>query len=583
MSEPAAAAAVGIETVQCSAESGGQLTIRVTGRWRRPRPITGGQPTLVIETDGRRDRYPAMSEPPSLSGNGPGVWRLRFTVPERLAPDLERTWLQFGSVIVPLPIAGPAGGAGQLVAHEAVMQPREPTDGGPPVAPLVLAGADDAGPGGLESRVAELERELDQSRAERAEQAAAAVHASERADGLIDALHRELDSRARADGTLRARAIDAETRLAARVLLEQRTTAALAQVRTELGTLRDALQRERGLRREAERRAAALEREPAPSTADPSVPDASAPDPTVPDPIVPDPIVPDPSAAPLEPERLSDALTRLRATIAPQAPPASANGDDPSAHPPLSGGSVARADRPLEPVFRRLVRRDPDAAGRLLLELLPLAALVHPRPVAYDLVLRRGPGVTRPCVWVTVLGGAPTIRVRPAPRPADQVDFQVVGEPVRIARLLVAGWLRRRLGLGVARVRGSRAQLPALGALLSAPLDLTELHREGVRLDSATTFALVAAMVDPAWTAGRRFTIAHEEPQAGTTYVSAGGGRRIEVTPTPPAQPVSTTLRCRADQLSAALCRESVGGLTVSGDPLPLAWLRQWINRAQSA
>ncbi len=400
----------------------------------------------------------------------------------------------------------------------------------------------------------------------------------------IDTLRRELDARARADAALRSRAIDAETRLAARVLLEQRTTAALAQVRTELGTLREALERERGLRRQAERRAAGSEREPDPSAAaGPLEPD---PPPVAPVASAAAPVAPAaaPTAAgPLEPERLSDALTRLRATIAPQALPAAENGTAPSARSPLSARSVASTDRPLEPVFRRLVRRDPDAAGRLLLELLPLAALVHPRPVAYDLILRPGPEVTRPCVWVTVFGGIVTIRVRPAPRAPDQVDFQVVGEPVRIARLLVAGWLRRRLGLGVARARGRRVQLVALSALLSAPLDLTALHREGVRLDSATTFALVAAMVDPAWTAGRRFTVAHEEPAGGTTYVSAGGGRRIEVTPTAPARPVATTLRCRADQLPAALCQEPVSGLTVTGDPVPLASLRQWINRAQRA
>ncbi len=669
MSEPAGAAAVGIETVQCSPESGGHLTIRVTGRWRRP--ITAGRPTLVIEADGRRHCYPAMAEPPSLAGagtgTGPGVWRLRFTVPEGLASGPGRSWLQFGSVFVTLPIPVPAGGEGRTVQLEAVTQPPEPIDR-VPLAPPALVLADDAARGGLESRVAELERELDEARTERdelvaslaererrrriAEQrahadqaAAAALVTRERAehsrrppalrrpsapvprlpspasepppraseppplvpepppraseppplvpepprvasgspapvdrDALIETLRRELDSRARADAGLRARAIDAETRLAARVLLEQRTTAALAQVRTELETLCEALEHERELRRDAERRdaehrdaeqrdderrATQLEREPVPAPA------ASA------------------GPLPVEPERLTDALTRLRSTVAPQTPPAGDDDADPTAADPTAGSPppVRRVDPTegrLEPAFRRLVRHDPDAAGRLLLELLPLAPLVHPRPAAYDLVLGRRTGNTCPCVCVTVFGGAATIRVRRAPRPVDQVDFQAVGEPVRIARLLVAGWLRRRFRLGVARVRGRREQLAALSALLHAPLNLTALHREGARLDSATTFALVAAMIDPAWTAGQQFTLAHEESHAGTTYVSVSGGRRIQVAPTAPTRPITTTLRCRADLLPAVLCGEPVSGLTVTGDPAPLAWLRRWINRAQS-
>ena len=59
----------------------------------------------------------------------------------------------------------------------------------------------------------------------------------------------------------RARLIDAEARLAARVLLERRTTAVLTQLRTELNTLRSGLARERALRVAAERRAAELEHE----------------------------------------------------------------------------------------------------------------------------------------------------------------------------------------------------------------------------------------------------------------------------------------------------------------------------------
>jgi hypothetical protein len=104
--------ALGIEAVEWTAEAGGSLTLSVIGRWRRRRPSWGGQPQLVIEAEGTRHRFPAMPEPPSLTGAAPGTWRLSFSVPASLAPHLGgRVWLQFGAVVVPLPTAtgGPGG------------------------------------------------------------------------------------------------------------------------------------------------------------------------------------------------------------------------------------------------------------------------------------------------------------------------------------------------------------------------------------------------------------------------------------------------------------------------------------------
>ena len=79
--------------------------------------------------------------------------------------------------------------------------------------------------------------------------------------GVVAGLRTELESRARADAALRARLIDAESRLAARVVLERRTSAVLAELRVELDSLGGELARERTQRVDAERRAAELERE----------------------------------------------------------------------------------------------------------------------------------------------------------------------------------------------------------------------------------------------------------------------------------------------------------------------------------
>ncbi len=103
MNDPSVVAALGIEAVEWLDEAGDRVTVRISGRWRR-RPTATGQPWLVVESHGERNRFPAMPEPPGLSGTAPGMWRMTFRVPSELtrAPDV-RAWLQLGGVLVPLP------------------------------------------------------------------------------------------------------------------------------------------------------------------------------------------------------------------------------------------------------------------------------------------------------------------------------------------------------------------------------------------------------------------------------------------------------------------------------------------------
>ncbi|MDQ6745161.1 MAG: hypothetical protein M3Z27_03970, partial [Actinomycetota bacterium] len=102
---PPAPSAFGIEAVEWNARGEKSLTVTVTGRWRRRRPLGGGQPSLVLERAGHRHRFPASPEPPGLSGAAPGTWQMSFSVPLSLAPAGEDSvWLQIGAVVVPLPI-----------------------------------------------------------------------------------------------------------------------------------------------------------------------------------------------------------------------------------------------------------------------------------------------------------------------------------------------------------------------------------------------------------------------------------------------------------------------------------------------
>jgi hypothetical protein len=114
-------------------------------------------------------------------------------------------------------------------------------------------------------------------------------------------------------------------------------------------------------------------------------------------------------------------------------------------------------------------------------------------------------------------------------------------------------------------------------------VSLAELDAAGVRLDPPLTFALVACMVRPGWTAGERFTIAHDPgTAAGTqTYLHVRRGELLTVTDAPPLGPVATTIVCTPDALLAVLADDPATNATVRGDAGALLALLGWLERAQ--
>jgi hypothetical protein len=784
---------LGIEAVEWFAEGGENLTVRVTGRWRRRRPAWSGQPTLVIEASGRRYRFPAMPEPPSLTGTGPGMWRISFSVPAALAPDLGgRTWLQFGAVVVPLPTAvEPMGGAldpahggdGPGAVAEPVSEPVSEPMSEPPAPPAYpgerplpspeletetarrRAAEAEAALADLAARAEALERDLATARAEfeqlsytlageqvsrraaeqrahaeralrvdlarqlaarardsdrarealgdlaaaedrvrdlelelsearrkidEAEQvAAAAAVARQRAerraaevaagggvdrdspgqaerdrlgfeqglisrraaagrripsepvlaalasvpsvpgppaaasppgvpgpsaaasppggpgasaaasppggpeppsepqhgDALVPALRAEIALRARAETGLRSRLVEAEARLAARELLERRTRATLAQLRDELDGLRGAFELERAAREAAERRATALElelggqrersheayqaigelRETLEALRGPRA---------APEGLAETGSGGESSGAGLEPERFSEALVRLREQIAPREAGASPQTRGAAGAP----GGATEPSAWLAPAFRALVKTDADRAGRLLLDLLPAQHLVHPQPVAYDLVL----GGERSCARVTVSDQGVAIVLADAPRSPNDVDFQVFGDHAATARLLTAGWFRRRFSRRVARVRGNRAKLEALEALVGLRVGLSALYGAGVRMQPRTALTLAAGLIQPEWTAREEFSIAYTSPDAGTAYLVVRDGAPPQASEVAPAAPAVTTIAGPPGSFELIVSGERPELVTVTGDEWPLALVRKWINRAQS-
>ncbi len=467
-----------------------------------------------------------------------------------------------------------------------------------------------------------------------------------RIETLVVALRAELEQRTRAEAKLRAQLVAAEARLFARERLSQQTGELLIELRHELDGVRTAVAREREEREAAERRSDSLVRDLAgqrertrhadeaiaalreeldsirAAAAEAAAQAASEPEPE-PDPELAPEVEPepDPEAGPeaeAAPERLSEALGRLRDVIPPldsepeareqqpdasaaepeaaepeaaepeaaepeatepeasEATPAMPQPPRPETAPPAKGGFAHRAW--LQPVFKSLAKTDPDRAGRLLVDLLPAQRAVHPEPLSYDLVL----GAERGCARVTVSNSGSRVVLEERPRNLRDVDFQVVGDYAAIAKLLTARPLRRRFDRSVARVHGNRKQVSALEALVRLRLDLVALYREGVRMAPRTALTVTAALIEPQWTNGVRFCIAYESRWAETVYLVVDNGAPVQVADQAPGGWVSTAISGQAGAFELLLTGARPLHATVTGDDWPLTLVGKWIKRAQS-
>jgi predicted nucleic acid-binding Zn-ribbon protein len=392
----------------------------------------------------------------------------------------------------------------------------------------------------------------------RSELAGTRTELADARDGLVDTRREVADAR-RDAASARAELAGARRELERQRLLCARAYDAIARVRGEL---------------------AEIGAGPPPEPVEPPGRTAEPPTPLQADPV---------QAEPLQADRLTAALARLReATPAatPAASPAATPAAPEDAAPPPAEVARAAPARPPKPwlgaVFRELAARDASAAGRLLLALLPAQRAADPQPVAYDLVLG-----DLACAHVTVLSTTQQFDLGDTPRPLDQVDFQVVGDLASVARLLAASPGRRLLGRlpfrrRVARVRGRRERLSALEHLIDAPLTLGQLHAAGVRLDPVLAMTVAGLMIEPAWTAGERFTIGHRQPAAASpdAYLNVRGGRAPLASAEPPHEAVTSVLVCPADEVLGALAGAATA--EVVGEDRPLALVHQWLDRAQS-
>jgi hypothetical protein len=372
----------------------------------------------------------------------------------------------------------------------------------------------------------------------------------------------------------------------------RRLLTVLRGLRPELSTLAAMLQREHAARILAERRLGELEQQLGThleranrAFTPPNVSEAL--------------VVPE---GPINPERLAEALKRLRTVTGAAIDEGTAASDLSDAEDELTQADTDRgptvttesapaaltqvetapadAVRPwLRPSFRRLARYDPDAAGRLVLALLPLQAMAHHQGVAYDI------GSAGDYMHVTVRPDGQRIEPADRPRPAGDVDFSVEADPAALAALMTAGRLRRRLGFGLPKVRGDRHRLGALDALLSVPLFTGELAGSGVELDPVIAMKLVGAMIGRDPTNGKVFTLGFRSSDADRSAPAEvalliDGARRPEVIPDLSAP--TTTIVCEPERLLAALTDMSGTSFTRIGARDPLSWVQRRLKAAES-
>jgi len=617
-----------VERVEVVPSAGGLLHVRVIGAWHG-RLLSAPRAVLLAGTDAEQARVEPIHEPREPVGGwvGPrGEWRATFPVPERLLaggasleidgrvvalpglhppgevsePDTGAAPPQPGATILDHPALAEARSRGEApearmpppsrratIAGREAMLARELSGGGSAhVAPArteapapshVTPGRERPGDREESDRVAALRAQV-----------AAAVH------GVASDLEAERAARAALEGELvreRDRRAALEAELARRRVVDARLAAGVAAARGALAQATAALTQapagpSPAVRERMDELRAQVEALRDRASGEPPAPSAS-----------------------VDPERLGAALARLRATVAP-ALEAVAGDDAPVVEAPAveapaveapaveapaveapaveapaveaPAEDVPAAPAPAEPVaawlpaaLREIAARDPEAAGRAIVALLPAQGIAVPGELTYDLALRRGPAYS-----VTVRDGATEVLERSSPRRRRERDFAA-----RASLRGLGAWStgRRRRG-----VRGRRRAGP-LRALAAHPFSLAELDAAGVRPDAELAWLLVAAAVDPRWTEGHELSVRHEvigleRPAAVIVRAGAGAPLGVETAAGAGDGTFDATLRTTPGAVLAALRGAAPPRgemIEEGGDRDAIATLQEWIARAQ--
>lgn len=610
--------ALGIESVEWLAQGADSLTVRVGGRWRRRRPTFSGPPLLVIEAGPTRQRFPAMPEPPSLSGAAPGTWQMSFSVPAAVAKRPgARAWLQLGSMVVPLPV--PVDPADPIVDDETLAQRRVRSAELAAESAARRVAEAEAQASRLSDRVAELEARL-RDQAEAITERDRARRAAEQRAHAEQALRLELEDQLAAAGAptepdagqeLRVHELEAEAAHLRRALDEAEHVARAAEAARRRAEARlhelSASSAEQSERLRAEFALAAADqpiqrRRPRP--------------------------VPAPEdrlwlerEADVIARRQSQALAALRTELAERttrtahafqaiqeiraelealrtAPAAEAEVEVQAVVGPELEAAEAEVAEPEPAPEVREPEPEPAAPAPSEPESEPAAAApehsVTPQLIETERLAQALERLREEALAGAAAAASPAPRAPAGPwlrralrrmarsDPASAAGLLAVllraqpAEAEDAARLLAKGPLRRGVSRGVARVRGQRGRYAAVGQLLHAPPSLEEIEVEPL-----LAFALAAAMIEASWTVDERFTIAYD----ASAYLHIRQGSPVSVTDTA-AGPVATTIVCPSTALPRVLAGRGGGSAdpetTIRGETRPLETVRAWLDRAQS-
>lgn len=202
-------------------------------------------------------------------------------------------------------------------------------------------------------------------------------------------------------------------------------------------------------------------------------------------------------------------------------PPTAAQEEQPAQRAAASlPGRIDREDREsswFSSALRRLAEDDREAAGRLLVSVLPAQAIAAPRTFHYDLVVRDD------AIYAVDAHPLDTrVERLQEPRPMDETDAWIIGTLTQLGELIVQGkssFLRvfSRHGL---KVKGNRARLDDLLALALAPVRLRDLCAVGALIQPEILLELIASSVDPNWLDSRPISIRFDPRQDGMRLCS---------------------------------------------------------------
>jgi hypothetical protein len=268
----------------------------------------------------------------------------------------------------------------------------------------------------------------------------------------------------------------------------------------------------------------------------------------------------EPAAEIAEPDLLAPPEPEPVASVAPPAP---------DRMPLPERAAIAQPGPWLRDALVGLAADEPDIAELLLVALLPAQRGLVKKPIAYELAVE----------------GGTEHRVAVEP---ERARVELAGQGATVARVsgplaalvpLAAGGAARRLP--GTQIEGRR-QLRRLLKARRAPLGLAELAAAGVAPSPGLLLTVLARAVPAAWTVGRPLAVDVAPEGADRWRVIASGRGPLTILPADVDVPPSATLHTTASDLPAVLAgTASPVGTWVEGDLRAVRTLLSWLDRAQ--